>query len=308
MNYQERISELAQNAQETLRDRHDVELDFTLPHVRGRRPGDANSEFLSNRGMGDWAEEVLHRGLNNTLAGYRTVKYGNSDQIIAGDPKFPAFYANYQDELASTGKRPDLLIFTEENYNADWEDNISAFPLEQLREITPKAHAGIEVRSSKFFADEYAAIRVAERKAGTIHRACQSFTTKVEDLRIVKRWIDNYGVKHFYAQVFFDSVYMISFEKILLLIGEGADGVTIEENRRNQNKPTIHIPVTYGARISGFSTPAQFTARTRKTRLARLDAYVEPVGGELEMETEILLATIEREAPETNTPTTLFAL
>lgn len=304
MPYRDRIDELGRRAQVTLRDEHKIELDFTAPHVKGRRPGDANSEFLSNRGMGDWAEDVLHRGLN-ALTNFRTVKYGNSDEIIAGDPGFPAFYDNYQLELATTGKRPDLLVFEDASYDPDWGENISMRPLYELREITPLAFAGIEVRSSKVFADEYARIRLAEGKGG---RACHSFTAKVEDLRIVKRWIDTYGVKHFYAQVFFDSVYMVSFEKILLLIAERPDEVGPEKNRRNQNKPTIHVPVTYGTRIARFATPAQFTAKTRKTRLARLDAYVEPVGGELEMDIDALIATLTRQDPEDTTATTLFTL
>lgn len=282
---------MAFEAATTLRDHFAVDVNFAAAHVRGRRPGDANSEFLSNRGMGDWAEDVVHRGLN-LLDGFHVVKYGNSDQIIAGDARFPAFYEEYQNELATTGKRPDLLIFDAENYDPVWGDDVSNLPLADLRQITPRGYAGIEVRSSKFFADEYAAIRLAERAAGTIHRASQSFTTKVEDLRIVKRWIDTHGVKHFYAQVFFDSVYMIPFERILGLIATEAEGVTVEMNRRNQSKPTIHIPVTYGLRIARFAAPPNFLAKTRKTRLARLDAYVEPVGGDLDVDVPSLVRTL----------------
>ena len=40
----------------------------------------------------------------------------------------------------------------------------------------------------------------------------------MEDIALVNRWIQNYNVKHFYLQVFFDKAYVISFQDILELI------------------------------------------------------------------------------------------
>ena len=294
MTYVQKIARLCQRVQQTLDSRFGVSVDFDAPHTAGRRPGDANSEFLSNRGMGDWAEGVLKRGLSEALPEFHVLKYGNSDQIVAGDPTFAEFYGAYQNELATTGKRPDLLVFDDANYQANWGNDISMMDLLSLKLLTPKAKYAVEVRSSKFFAEEYAKIRAAELKnKHAVSRSVQSFTVKVEDLRIVKRWIESFAVKHFYSQVFLDSVYMIPFARILGLIGDASDGITAEQNRRNQGKPTIHIPVSYGVHVGYFRQPPEFVAKTRKTRLARLDAYVEPSGGDLVINSRLLQATLE---------------
>ena len=39
-----------------------------------------------------------------------------------------------------------------------------------------------------------------------------SITPKVEDIKVVYKWIETFNVPHFYFQVFFDKVYGISFE------------------------------------------------------------------------------------------------
>lgn len=38
-----------------------------------------------------------------------------------------------------------------------------------------------------------------------------SITPKLEDIALVNRWIQQFGVKHYYLQVFFDKAYLISF-------------------------------------------------------------------------------------------------
>lgn len=49
-------------------------------------------------------------------------------------------------------------------------------------------------------------------------RGYLSFTAKVEDLYVVHKWTQAYGVPHYYFQVFFDRVYGISFEHILRIV------------------------------------------------------------------------------------------
>lgn len=73
-----------------------------------------------------------------------------------------------------------------------------------------------------------------------------SITPKVEDIALVNRWIQIFGVPHYYLQVFFDKAYVISFEDILQIISdvnkEGKD-FTIERDVKNQGKTTIKINV-----------------------------------------------------------------
>ena len=129
-------------------------INFDEERTRSSAPTQVSSEFLTNKEQGDWAEKTLLDGINNNSSKYIAVKYGRDDDIIAGEPGFKEFYENYQDELDTVGKRPDILIFTKEDFPYD-ERNISHWDLEKLDEIVPKAKCGIEVRSSAFLIEKY---------------------------------------------------------------------------------------------------------------------------------------------------------
>ena len=86
--------------------------------------------------------------VNNYSQEFVAVQYGKSDERIAGEEGFEAFYEEYQDELETIGKRPDLLLFHKADYQKEWNYNISRFPRETLDDIVPKAVVGIEIRSS----------------------------------------------------------------------------------------------------------------------------------------------------------------
>lgn len=108
----------------------------------------ASSEFLTNKEQGDWAEKVVYKAINEFCEQYFAVQYGRSDSIAAGDPGFAEFYKAYQDELNSIGKRPDLLIFSTQDF-PDRKVN-----LEDEAHIS-RAIAALEVRSSSFLVKKY---------------------------------------------------------------------------------------------------------------------------------------------------------
>ena len=118
--------------------------------VSGRPPTMASSEFLTNKEQGDWAEQVVLNAINNNSDEYVAVHYGRSDSLAAGDEGFGEFYQQYQDELNTIGKRPDLLIFRRSEIgspvNIDIDDE----------DLVGRALAAIEVRSSSFLAQRYA--------------------------------------------------------------------------------------------------------------------------------------------------------
>jgi hypothetical protein len=124
---------------------------FTIdPNLRltGKPPTMANSEFLTNKEQGDWAEQIVFTAINENSPDYVSVKYGRSESLAAGDPGFQQFYQQYQDELNSIGKKPDLLIFR--------KADVSGKPLNlNDDETVSKAVAAIEVRSSSFLANRY---------------------------------------------------------------------------------------------------------------------------------------------------------
>jgi len=110
-------------------------------------PTDARSEFLANRAMGDWAENVLAEAIDQTIGEWRAVHYGNSDSIAAGEPGFKAHYLAVADEVRMYGKRPDLLIFPAA---AKVPDSLSPLKFDQVDQIVAGSIGAIEVRSSKF--------------------------------------------------------------------------------------------------------------------------------------------------------------
>lgn len=116
--------------------------------MSGKPPTMANSEFLTNKEQGDWAENIVFNAINEFSEEYFAIKYGRSESIAAGDDGFADFYLKYQEELNSIGKKPDVLIF-----------KISDFP-DRVVDIENDEHikyavAALEVRSSSFLIGKY---------------------------------------------------------------------------------------------------------------------------------------------------------
>jgi hypothetical protein len=327
-------------------------IDLELVVKRGRPPTQAFSEFLTNREQGDWAENLVKTAFNKHIEGTVAVQYGRSDDIVAGEEGFETFYNTYQDELECIGKRPDLLLFRQEDYNPDWAHNISKFSQGNLDHIVPKAIAGIEIRSSSFLLDKYDAAmkekseqltrdilnyktqllseysdvldskgswkelvnsinndcldfisfkapgwRASEKLAEASEllkklkhclteyqkRSFLSFTAKVEDFKVVWKWIETYNVPHFYFQVFFDKIYGIPFRSILEILGNSEnEGNTffVEADSKNQNKTTTKINITEGIELAHRVTMPEHRSRMRELTRGRLLFHVTFTGGE----------------------------
>ena len=289
MRYSDRIRELTKGIPVEL-------VDFEQPRDPARTPTQASSNFITNKEQGDWAENLITRAIsetsNNRAANrFVAVKYGKSDDLVAREDGFDTFYQDFQTELDTIGKRPDLLIFNGSDFDNDLGFDISQIPHHQITDYVKKAIAGIEVRSSAFLIDKYEeAMQVRTEKFTQIalqtkgqilaeysdilnHPARQNYidllngitaktlnvtdfrvpswssserliqvkdlfrqlktaikeiqkrdylsiTPKVEDIKVVYKWIETFNVPHFYFQVFFDKIYGISFEQILTIISD----------------------------------------------------------------------------------------
>ncbi len=272
---------------------------------------------------------------------------------MAGEDGFDTFYQEFQSELDTIGKRPDLLIFKKTDFDNNLGYDISQVTHYQITDYVKKAIAGIEVRSSAFLIDKYEeAMQVRTQRFTEIafqtrdrilsefldvldhpnrskyitllntltyetisifdfkvpgwrsngrlievnnlfkrlkvsikeiqKRDYLSITPKVEDIRVVYKWIETFNVPHFYFQVFFDKVYGISFEQILTIISNSDnDGVifSVEKDVQNQNKTTIKINSKTGYPIaSKVDEPTHESIRKEMDR-GRLLFYVTFKGG-----------------------------
>ena len=251
------------------------------PTQKPRVPTDARSEFLANRAMGDWAERMLSAAIVSALPEWKVVQYGNTDSIAAGHPDFKARYLAGLEETRRFGKRPDLLLFPA-SFGVD--GNLSEHDHTEIEPLVKQATVAIEVRSSKFEALKYMAVRQQQRDDGDKSgRETPSFTVKVEDLVIVYRWLERHRVPQSYCQVFFDSVFAINFLDIFATIASGA-GFSIETPAKSQEKATIMIPITCGLQVGKATGLPTFAAEHHVTKLGRHDAYVVPQGGGFELD------------------------
>lgn len=335
-----------------------LEIDTEI-QMSGRPPTMANSEFLTNKEQGDWAEQVVYKAINEYSDEFFAVEYGRSESIAAGEEGFADFYQEYQNELNTIGKRPDLIIFELTDFpdkNVDIEND------EHVR----KAVAALEVRSSSFLVDKYktfmgdrleeaiqkcAAIRktiisgelgeLLKRKNQEIYnlilqakdetfreldfrrpswsltqelrsltellkelkqnikilhkRDYLSITPKMEDIALVNRWIQNYNVKHFYLQVFFDKAYVISFQDILELVSNDdneGNKFSIERDVKNQGKTTIKINVQVGKEILGKIDMPEHKSAMKELNRGRLLFYVTFEGGKGYLDKDIFMRDI----------------
>lgn len=346
MTYFERIKELTKS--------FPVEIaDFSAPRDPASMPTQAESNFITNKEQGDWAENLLTRAVNDNSKNYIAIKYGKSDDLVAGDPGFSTFFQEFQTELDTIGKRPDILIFKREDYREDLGLDISHMNQALLDNYVKKAIAGIEVRSSAFLLDKYEfamhkkiqrcideSIDIRDRIINkysdllsvpgresyldilqaitpealqVVNFRCPSWkssprlvalseefknlkaamkdiqkrtwlsiTPKVEDLKVVYKWIENYNVPHYYFQVFFDKIYAISFENILQTVSDSQNEgsvFSVESDTKNQNKTTIKIRSTYGTQIaSKVDEPTHESVRKEMDR-GRLLFYIKFHGG-----------------------------
>ena len=328
-------------------------VNFDEDRVPARIPTQASSNFITNKEQGDWAENLIIRAFNDRTKNYVCVKYGKSDDIVAREDGFDKFFLEFQEELDTIGKRPDLLIFKSSDFNQNLGFDISKIPHNEISEYVKMAIAAIEVRSSAFLIGKYnkamenrtakftkIALETKERILTEFSEELQhpsrstyidmlnhineenlsitsfrvpswssskrlielkdnfkilknaikeiqkrdflSITPKVEDVKVVYKWIETFNVPHYYFQVFFDKIYAISFAQILTIIADSDnEGLlfSIEKDTKNQNKTTIKINSNYANEIAyKIDEPTHKSVRKEMGR-GRLLFYVTFEGG-----------------------------
>jgi AccI restriction endonuclease len=122
-----------------------------------------------------------------------------------------------------------------------------------------------------------------------------SITPKLEDIALVNRWIQVFGVKHFYLQVFFDKAYIIPFTEILEISSDpGKEDIcfSVEKDVKNQGKTTIKINVQIGKEILGRIDMPEHKSMLKEFERGRLLFYVSFVGGKGYLDQDVLKQAI----------------
>jgi hypothetical protein len=262
-------------------------------------PQPARSEFLENRAQGDWAETLVAQAVR--AAGLGATQYGATDDIQSDEDGFKEFFTLQVQEVRAQGKRPDLLIAQS---CCVLPPSVSGLPAAERDTWVQRAFASVEVRSSRYKALRYIAVKRLRKERGdkNVGQMATNFTVKVEDLEIMYRWIELHRLPQAYVQVFFDSVFGLNVRYLLEVIASWPSDLKLVEPTKSQGKPTIFIPITYGEQIGEMVQPPTFAAGVKETPLGQLNAYVIPQGGELRLERErlmrILLGEVHDKAVE----------
>lgn len=109
-----------------------------------------------------------------------------------------------------------------------------------------------------------------------------SITPKVEDIALVNRWIQKFGVPHYYLQVFFDKGYIIPFEEILRTASDPMNEgeiFSIERDVKNQGKTTIKIDVKAGKEVIGKIDMPRHSSEKKEFDRGRVLFFVKFDGG-----------------------------
>ena len=118
---------------------------------------------------------------------------------------------------------------------------------------------------------------------------------KVEDIVLVNRWIQNFGVPHYYLQVFFDKAYVIPFRNILELIADPKnEGVifSMERDVKNQGKTTIKVNINVGKEILRRIDMPEHQSILKELDRGRLLFYVTFKGGKGYLDSTIFFQDI----------------
>ena len=123
----------------------DTIVDFSIPRDRTSPPTQASSNFITNKEQGDWAEDLIFRAINESSQNYIAIRYGKSDDLVAGEEGFDDFYNEFQDELDTIGKKPDVLIFRKTDFDTQLGLDISKINHLEITDYVRKAVAGLEI-------------------------------------------------------------------------------------------------------------------------------------------------------------------
>ena len=176
---------------------------------------------------------------------------------------------------------------------------------ELIRRATPDTFREIDFRlrswsSSELLRNLSDHLRLLKAQIKILHRRDYlSITPKLEDVALVNRWIQHFGIRHYYLQVFFDKAYVIPFRDILTLSSDPRNEGTVfsvEQDVKNQRKTTIKINVKVGKEILGQIDMPEHRSALKELERGRLLFYVTFQGGRGYLDLEVFSHKIINDA------------
>jgi len=243
--------------------------------MKRKKPfGPRGFDFLARWSQGAWAESKVIETIN--ASGFLAVHYGPSrgDPMSYGDfSAWKKFFEEFQQKLETCGKRPDLLVFRRESLERE-EDRDLVFQLQELD----------DERSSRFVHASSIALEVETslwkaKKALALGREL-SFTVKEEDMDRLTQWQRAYDKQIVITQVFYDSAYAISYDKVKQLVAEGRVKKTKD---RKTGKLTYNVPLSFGEEFASSVQMPSVEPRVLENERGLVMAFAVFKGGRFEL-------------------------
>jgi hypothetical protein len=260
----------------------------TPPLKLPRPPAVASEAFLSTIAQGRWAEEKVIEAVNSTKYLF-AIRYGQSrydGELISKKDAWKEYVTRVYTEMKKYGKRPDVLIFKKDDIDITIPSDISEKPEDEIKDIVFKSLAGVEVRSSSYYYDDYVRARGSGDKE-------LSITVKEEDINRILKWRNTYcGSKPiYYVQIFFDKGFYISFDKILNII-ERAKNTKVEHYRKEKDRKTGKLTHFIGINHAKLGLiaeePPTLVSETIKAWDGKVYAIRMPRGGVFKLTNEFI--------------------
>ncbi|MBX0313119.1 MAG: AccI family restriction endonuclease [Sulfurihydrogenibium sp.] len=188
----------------------------------------------------------------------------------------------------------------EDSLPDEWKKWLLTIDINNEKTLFDKPRSPVKVKSIKELTELKKLIDSLKIKK----RDFLSFTPKVEDIYVIYKWIKTFGVPHYYVQVFFDKVYIISFKRILEIISNPSKNEKIfyiEKNSKNQFKTTIHIDINQGFLLAEKNDFPTHASKYKELEKGKLLFYVVFSGGKAYLNVEKLYEIIGFSLDKNNT-------
>jgi hypothetical protein len=239
---------------------------------RKRRPlSPRGFDFLARWSQGSWAESKVIEMIGSS--GYVAVPYGPSrgDPIERDFSGWTKFFEEYQRRLETQGKRPDLLVFERNaTRSSDAIYRLQDMDDRSSSQIVSTCIIALEVETSLWKA-----------KKALLSGTELSFTIKEEDMERLTQWQTTYKKPLLIVQVFYDSAYAISYDKIKESIAHGETKRAKKD--RKTGKLTYKTPLSFGVEFALLVEPPRVDSTVLESEKGMVMAYASFKGGRFEL-------------------------